>query len=252
MNAFNLSHDDQGMIEVENNSDLDLEPSIEPETTNPPITILIVDDHAIVREGLRAMLESQENLNVIGEASNGLSAIQLVDELEPRVVLMDISMPIMDGLEATAKIKAQHPTVTVIILTMYRTESHVLQAIRAGASGYLLKDSPRNEVLETIRAASSGEVLISSELLRGAVDQLLSPSATQEVGIEDQLQLEPLTPRELDVLARVAQGKTNKEIAQVLRLSPETVKKMVQSIIAKLNASDRTHAAVKALRAGLI
>ena len=126
------------------------------------------------------------------------------------------------------------------------------EAIRAGASGYLLKDSPRSEVLETIRAASSGEVLISSELLRGAVDQLLSPSATQEIGIEDQLQIEPLTPRELDVLARVAQGKTNKEIAQVLRLSPETVKKMVQSIIAKLNASDRTHAAVKALRAGLI
>jgi DNA-binding NarL/FixJ family response regulator len=251
MNVFNHSQDDPGMIEVENN-DLELEPNTELEATNSTITILIVDDHAIVREGLRAMLESQENLNVIGEASNGLSAIQLVDELEPRVVLMDISMPIMDGLEATAKIKAQHPTVTVIILTMYRTESHVLQAIRAGASGYLLKDSPRTEVLETIRAASSGEVLISSELLRGAVDQLLSPNATQEIGIEDQFQLEPLTLRELDVLARVAQGKTNKEIAQVLRLSPETVKKMVQSIIAKLNASDRTHAAVKALRAGLI
>ena len=135
---------------------------------------------------------------------------------------------------------------------MHRTESHVLQAIRAGASGYLLKDSPRRDVLETIRAVSSGEVLISSELLRGAVDSLLSPKATSEVISEDGLEYDALTPRELEILGFVAEGNTNKEIAQRLRVSPETIKKMVQNIIGKLRASDRTHAAVRAYRIGLI
>jgi DNA-binding NarL/FixJ family response regulator len=222
------------------------------ETQTALTTVLIVDDHAIVREGLRAMLESDSSLCIVGEASHGEAALLLVGDLEPRVVLMDISMPIMDGLEATARIKARYPQVTIIILTMHRTESHVLQAIRAGASGYLLKDSPRKDVLETIRAVSSGEVLIASDLLRGAVDALVNPKATQETLPLDALEFDALTPRELEVLRGVAEGNTNKEIAQMLSVSPETIKKMVQNVIGKLRASDRTHAAVKAHRIGLI
>ena len=222
------------------------------ELTEQVTTLMIVDDHAIVREGLCAMLENVPNLRVICEASDGETAVQLAQQLQPRIVLMDISMPRMDGLEATARIKRAQPQMTVIILTMHRTESHVLQAIRAGASGYLLKDSPRRDVLETIRAVSSGEVLISSELLRGAVDSLLSPKATSEVMPEDGLEYDALTPRELEILGFVAEGNTNKEIAQRLGLSPETIKKMVQNIIGKLRASDRTHAAVRAYRIGLI
>jgi DNA-binding NarL/FixJ family response regulator len=222
------------------------------EVLNALTTVLIVDDHAIVREGLRAMLESDPSLCIVGEASHGEAALLLVGDLEPRVVLMDISMPIMDGLEATARIKVRYPHVTIIILTMHRTESHVLQAIRAGASGYLLKDSPRKDVLDTIRAVSSGEVLISSELLRGAVDALVNPKSTQETMPLDSLDFDALTPRELEVLRGVADGKTNKEIAQALSVSPETIKKMVQNVIGKLRASDRTHAAVKAYRIGLI
>jgi two-component system, NarL family, response regulator LiaR len=205
-------------------------------------SILIVDDHAVVREGLHAMLDGDPSLRVIGEAHNGLEAIELVGALRPQVVLIDINMPEMDGLQATARIKELHPSTTVIILTMHATRSHVLEALRAGASGYLLKDAPRSHVLETIRHAANGEVLISSDLLRGAV----------EVAQQTAPVLESLTPREHEALVLLARGKTNKEIAKAMTLSAETVKKMVGSIIAKLGASDRTHAAVKALRAGLI
>ncbi len=206
-------------------------------------SVLIVDDHAVVREGLRAMLDGDPSLRVIGEAHNGLEAIELVGFLKPQVVLIDINMPEMDGLQATARIKELYPTTTVIILTMHATRSHVLEALRAGASGYLLKDAPRSHVLETIRHAANGEVLISGDLLRGAVEVASIPEAPS---------LEALTPREHEALVLLARGKTNKEIAKAMNLSAETIKKMVQSIIAKLGASDRTHAAVKALRAGLI
>ena len=206
-------------------------------------SVLIVDDHAVVCEGLHAMLDGDPSLHVIGEAHNGLEAIELVGFLKPQVVLIDINMPEMDGLQATARIKEMYPTTTVIILTMHATRSHVLEALRSGASGYLLKDAPRSHVLETIRHAANGEVLISSDLLRGAVEVASIPEVPS---------LEALTPREHEALVLLARGKTNKEIAKAMNLSAETVKKMVQSIIAKLGASDRTHAAVKALRAGLI
>lgn len=221
---------------------------------NTPISVLIVDDHAVVREGLRAMLESEPTIQVIGEAMNGLEGLETALRITPRVVLMDINMPVMDGLDATARIKREAPGVTVIMLTMYSTESHVIQAIRAGASGYLLKDAPRAQVLETIRAAGAGEVLISAKLLQGAVDHLTNPKTPSKPppATENADLLEHLTPREHEILGLVAHGKTNKEIAKKLGVSAETVKKMVQSVIGKLQASDRTHAAVKALRAGLL
>lgn len=211
------------------------------------ITILLVDDHAIVREGLRAMLESDHSLQVIAEAKNGLQAVELATKYQPRIILMDISMSQMDGLEATKIIKRNTPQCTIIMLTMHHTESHVLQAIQAGASGYLLKDSPRKEVLEMIHAASSGEVLISSSMLRGVMNFAMKPNLQ-----ENTLDMDLLTPREHEALKLIADGKTNKEIAQNLEVSPETIKKMVQNIIGKLRASDRTHAAVRALKAGII
>lgn len=215
-------------------------------STNDKVSIMLVDDHAIVREGLRAMLETDAGFMVIGEAENGERAVSLAQELQPRIILMDISMPQMDGLEATKLVKRLLPQCTIIMLTMHHTESHVLQAIQAGASGYLLKDSPRKEVLEMIRAASSGGVLISSSLLRGAMNFAMKPS------VEDSLEMDALTPREHEALILIADGKTNKEIAQRLDVSPETIKKIVQNVIGKLRASDRTHAAVRALRAGII
>lgn len=214
---------------------------------NPEITLMLVDDHAIVREGLRAMLQSESSLKIIAEASDGEQALELLLTHKPRIILMDISMPKLDGLEATSRLKQLYPEITVIMLTMHRTESHVLQAINAGASGYLLKESPRREVLDTIYAASSGEVLISSSLLRGAMNYAMQPTPSK-----NNLEIEALTPREQQALALIANGNTNKEIAQQLEISPETVKKIVQNVIAKLHASDRTHAAVRALKAGMI
>ena len=211
-----------------------------------PITLMLVDDHAIVREGLRAMLQSEPHLKIIAEANDGLQALEFLKIDRPRIILMDISMPNLDGLEATSRIKHLYPEITVIMLTMHRTESHVLQAIKAGASGYLLKESPRREVLDTIYAASSGEVLISASLLRSAMTYAMQPNA------KSNLEIEALTPREHQALTLIANGNTNKEIAQQLEISPETVKKIVQNVIAKLHASDRTHAAVRAIKAGMI
>lgn len=220
---------------------------------NQAVTLLLVDDHAVVREGLRAMLENEHAFKVIGEAKNGAEAVQLCQELKPRIVLMDIRMPLMDGLEATKRIKYEHPQITVIILTMYENEGYVLRGIQAGASGYLLKDAPRQQVVDTIMAASAGEVLISGDLLRGTIERLLNPKATQlEMLIDTEFEVEALTKREAEALVLVSRGMTNREIALELGIGLETVKKLVQSLIAKLGASDRTHAVVKAMRLGLL
>lgn len=216
-------------------------------------TVLLADDHAVVREGLRAMLEGDPNLEIVGEAANGAEAVQMARSLEPRIVLMDVKMPQMDGLEATQRIKALQPGITVIILTMYENEAFVVRAIQAGASSYLLKDAPKAQVLGAIHAAAQGEALMTSELLRSAVSHLSNPKATVMESVPERyIAPESLTPRELETLAYVAQGLTNKEIAGRLEVSPETVKKSVQTIIEKMQASDRTHAAVKAIRMGML
>lgn len=213
-----------------------------------PITVLIVDDHPVVREGLRYMLERDERVQIVGEASNGQEALALVAELSPKVVLMDIYMPQMDGLEAARRIKAQYPTTAVIMLTMYDNDGYIIDAVRSGASGYLLKDTSRDLLRHTIAAVSSGGTLIKNALLQRALQGLAASASS----LKAEYPHDKLTLREEEVLNLLTEGRSNKEIAQALCIAEDTVKKHVQSIIAKLQASDRTHAVVKAMRAGLV
>jgi DNA-binding NarL/FixJ family response regulator len=218
-----------------------------------PVRVLIVDDHPVVREGFRTMLGTDQALEIVGEACDGLEAVAKVAELEPDVVLMDVVMPNLDGIRATERIKAERPSTVVIMLTIYANDAYVIDAIRAGASGYLLKDVSRDLLIHTIRAATNGGTLIKTSLLSEAISGLIGPNGKQRRG--DSLSTndhDELTIREQEVLRLVAEGRTNKEIGRALSIAEDTAKKHVQSIIGKLGASDRTHATLKAARAGLI
>lgn len=217
------------------------------------IRLMLVDDHPVVREGLRAILATTPDIEVVAEAGDGLEAIEKVKECEPQVVLMDLRMPGVDGLEATRRIKSQFPSTTVIVLTIYDSDAYVVDAVRAGAGGYLLKDASKDLLVHTIRAVNSGGMLIKSSLLREAILSLANGTAAR---LKEKpaagTMLDELTPRECDVLRLVAQGQSNKEIGQALFISEDTAKKHVQSIMLKLGASDRTQAAVKAVLAGFV
>jgi DNA-binding NarL/FixJ family response regulator len=218
------------------------------------IRVLIVDDHPVVLEGLRTMLSTDRNIEVVGEACDGAEAVAMVEEKEPNVVLMDIRMPNMDGVQATRRIKQQSPSTAVLVLTMYDTDAYVVDAVRAGASGYLLKDATREMVVDTIRAVNSGATLIKTSLLTEAISSLVhsregqkpAEAAPPKGGIEQ------LTAREREVLKLAAVGYSNKDIAKELNITQDTVKKHMQSILGKLHASSRIHAAIQATRAGII
>jgi len=217
------------------------------------IKVLLVDDHPVVREGLRTMLSTAPDIEVVAEAGDGLEAIERTNEHCPHVVLMDLRMPNMDGLEATRRIKSQLPSTSVIVLTIYDNDAYVVDAVRAGAGGYLLKDASKDLLIHTIRAVNSGGMLIKTDLLREAILSLSDAVGDQLKGKSgDATALEDLTPRELDVLRLLIRGQTNKKIGQVLFISEDTAKKHVQTIMLKLGVSDRTQAAVKAVRAGLV
>ena len=217
------------------------------------IRALIVDDYPVVREGLRTMLSTDRTVQVVGEASDGAEAVAMVAEKEPNVVLMDIRMPNMDGIEATRQISNKYPSTAVIVLTMYDSDAHVIDAVRAGASGYLLKDASRELLLHTIRTVSSGTTLIRTDLLFEAISSLIHPKqAFQETEVSTIQALEELTPREREVLQLVAEGHTNKEVGKALSVSEVTVKKHMQSILAKLDATSRTGVVAKVTRAGFI
>lgn len=217
-----------------------------------PITVLIVDDHTVAREGLRAMLGTDEQIQVVGEAADGEEALAKVTELHPRVVLIDIRIPQLDGLEVTRRIKAIDQAVAVIVVTSYDDDGLVVGAVRAGASGYLLKDASRDLLIHTIGAAASGGLLIKAALLRRAISGLVPADHYATNPLAHQGLIDDLTEREQHVLNLLAEGRTNKEIADILSLAEVTVKKHVQAIIAKLHTSDRTGAAVKGLRIGLV
>ena len=217
------------------------------------IRVLIVDDHPVVREGLRAILTTDQTIEVVGESGDGAEAVTMVAEKEPNVVLMDIRMPNMDGVEATRRIKDGYPSTGVIVLTMYDNDTYVIDAVRAGASGYLSKDASRELLLHTIRAVGSGATLIKTSLLSEAISSLVqSQQVHQETGACSTQGVEHLTPREREVLKLVAVGYTNKDIGKELSIAEDTVKKHVQSILAKLHASSRVHAAIQAARGGII
>jgi NarL family two-component system response regulator LiaR len=207
-----------------------------------PIRVLLVDDHAVVREGLRAFLELQDGMVVVGEAADGAQALEQADATAPDVVLMDLVMPQMDGVSAMRALRERAPRIRVIVLTSYLDDERLLPAIRAGAAGYLLKNAKPRDVARAVRAAHAGEALIDPAVAARLVESL--------AGGDDPL--ERLTAREREVLVLIGRGYRNKQIALELGISEKTVKTHVGRLLAKLGVDDRTQAAVMAVRAGLV
>ena len=212
------------------------------------ISILVADDHALFRKGLRSLLEHQKGLEVVGEASTGLEAVTLAEELAPDVVLMDIKMPGLSGIEATKQILQENPHTGIILATMYDDAESVFSGMRAGARGYVLKGADPHDLRHAIEAAYRGEVLLSPDIAAKLLNRFDRMGDPRKAGIP----YEQLTPRELEVLRLVAEGLSNKEIASKLVLSEKTVKNRISNIFAKLRVNDRTKAVVQALRAGLV
>lgn len=213
--------------------------------SDTPIRVLMVDDHNIVREGVELLLGEIEDIELVGQARSGAQGIALAKELQPDVVLMDLVMPEMDGVEATRRIMAEHPHIRVLVLTSFITADKVFPAIKAGASGYLLKDTTSAELIEAIRQVHRGEPFLHPDIARMILDEIGGPSE------KGKLTPEPLTARELEVLALVAQGKSNKEIAEELSISPETARTHVNRILSKLHVANRVQATLYALRQGI-
>jgi NarL family two-component system response regulator LiaR len=211
------------------------------------IKVLIVDDHQVVRQGLRTFLELQEDVLVVGEAGDGQTAIEMVRKLKPNVVLMDLVMPHMDGISATRQVKSLVPNVKVIALTSFTEDNKVFPAIQAGASSYLLKDVSPDDLIEAIRAAHRGEARLHPDIARKLMEQI----ARQTVSAHEH-QVNDLTERERDVVRLVAQGHSNQEIAQALVISEKTVKSHVSNILGKLQLEDRTQLAIYAIKKGLV
>jgi len=197
----------------------------------------------VVREGLRALLDAEPDLEPVGVACDGAEAVRLAGELAPDVVLMDLRMPGVDGIEAIRRIKAGYPVVQVVILTTYDDDQYIVRGLRAGARGYLLKDTDRKVLFDAIRAAARGESLLPADVVDKVVAHLQGPQPVQT---------EALSPRETQVLALLAQGAANKEIARELGISERTVKAHVTGIMNKLGASSRTEAVAIAMRAGML
>jgi len=210
------------------------------------IRVLLADDHAIVREGLRTILGFQEGIEVVGEASDGQEAVDLTQKLLPDVVLMDIRMSKLDGVEATRRIKAQNPQIGVIVLTNYDDDRYVFEGIEAGASGYLLKDISSDDLAEAIRRVAQGESLMAPSVLRKVLDEFAHRAEERE------LPHEALTPRELEVLQALAGGLKNEEIAKELFITEKTVKSHLGSIFSKLGVNDRSQTILYAIKHKLV
>jgi DNA-binding NarL/FixJ family response regulator len=226
----------------------------------PPARVLIADDHMLVRDGYRLMLDREEDLEVVGEAANGREAVELCRRLHPELVLMDVRMPEMDGLKATREIKAESPTTSVLVVTTYDNPDYLFEAVEAGAAGYVLKDAPKSQLLDAVRRTLGGESPLNQELAMQLISRFTRearkprespPAGPQRSGTRAPA-LEALTPRELEVLQLLAQGKSNPQIAQELVISRLTAKTHVERIMRKLEVSDRTQAALRAIELGLV
>jgi len=211
---------------------------------NHTIRVLIVDDHTIVRKGIKALLAETSDIQVIGEAENGLEAIKLSKQLEPDVILMDLLMPKMDGIEATRQITAQQPQVRMLVLTSFVGDDKVFPAIKAGAMGYLLKDSEPSELIRSIYKVYRGEPSLHPIIARKMMKEILEPPAVKPTP-------EPLTVREVEVLQLLAKGLSNDEIADQLTISEVTVRTHISHLLAKLHLANRVQATLYALREGL-
>jgi NarL family two-component system response regulator LiaR len=208
------------------------------------IRVVIVDDHAIVRKGIRALLRNLPDIEVVGEAEDGWEAIAEVEKLQPDVVLMDLLMPELDGIEATRRIMLHQPDVRILVLTSFAGEDEIFPAIKAGALGYHLKDSSPEELVRAIRQVHGGDSSLHPVIARKVLQELSRPSERPPTP-------DPLTPREVQVLRLVAQGRSNQEIADALVISETTVRTHVSNILSKLHLASRTQAALYALREGL-
>jgi two-component system, NarL family, response regulator LiaR len=209
-----------------------------------PIRVLIVDDHSVVREGLRAFLELQDGFEVVGEAADGEKAIVSATRLRPNVILMDLVMPQLDGVAAMRRLREEVPDARVIVLTSFLDDDKLLPALRAGAAGYLLKNAEPQELARAVRAAHSGEAVLDPVVAARLVETLAAADGQEP--------LDRLTPREREVLVLVGRGFSNKRIAKELGIAEKTVKTHVGHVLAKLGVTDRTQAAVVAVRSGIV
>ena len=228
-----------------------------PESRAGRAQLIIADDHDLVRNGIQRMLANEPDLEVVAEATNGQEAVQLCRRLRPDLVLMDVRMPEMDGLEATREIKEEQPAVSVLVVTTYENPDYLLEALKAGAAGYIMKDAPKRQLINAIRRVLNGESPLNQELATQLIRRLADePGQQKELspkpGRSQRASIESLTPRELEVLQVLAQGHSNPEIARSLVISRGTVKVHVQNIITKLGVSDRTQAVVRAIEMGLL
>ena len=212
-----------------------------------PIRVLITDDHLIVREGLRLILETADGIEIVGEASDGAACLQLVHESKPDVVLMDLQMPRMDGITAIGHLRSEHPEIAIVILTTYNEDDLMIRGLQAGARGYLLKDTDRENLLDTIQAAAKGETLLKPEILARvlAVHTAPRPDSVSQTDSS-------LTERELEVLQAAARGERNKEIAYKLGITERTVKAHLASIYQKFGVDSRAAAVAVAAQKGML
>lgn len=211
------------------------------------IAVLLADDHILFRQALRHLLELEGDIRVVAEAGDGATAIALVEQHHPDVVLLDISMPAMDGIAATARLRESYPDIGIIILTMFAEDAHIIRAIRAGANGYLLKNTESSRVIDAIRAVAKGQSILEPQLVSKLLDEFRRMS-----DVRQPTNVAGLTDRELELLRLVARGLSNKEIASELDLAESTVKNRLSILFEKLDVKDRTQAAIYAMSHGLI
>jgi len=210
------------------------------------IKVLLAEDHVVVREGTRELLQHEPDMEVVGEASDGEEAVELTNKLKPNVVIMDVAMPKLNGIEATKQIKALHPNIAVLILTAYENDQYIFALLEAGAAGYLLKNVRSRELIDAIRAVYAGESALHPTVARRVISRLVSPVTTH---VEARV-TEPLSEREMEVLKLAAKGISNKGIAEQLFLSPRTVQAHLGNIFNKLSVASRTEAVLYGLRKG--
>ena len=212
----------------------------------PPLRILIADDHPLVRSGLRALLMATEDLEVVGEAATGEEAVTLASSLSPDVIVMDLRMPGINGIEATRHIVQANPRIRILVVTLFEDDDSVFAALRAGARGYILKDANEIEVVRAIRAVSGGDAIFSTTIAQRLIDFFATPRKPQAL-----LPFPDLTEREREILMLITQGRSNAEIAQSLVISMKTVRNYISSIFSKLQVADRSQAIIRAREAGL-